>query len=258
MNKVISEDIFSKATDEAFRVRTVSEYRRVRHVLGQEIDFDSARILDFGCGQGFAAASFALRHPKAEVIGFDVSEVDQKLLQDRLQSQLGTSMPANLSFVSGASCPWQDLPKFELVYSWSVFEHIRETLVEKIFAEIKAQLSDRGKMFLQIDPLYFSPKGSHLYKYFSSPWHHLMLSLDQLMETVFKPGGNEVRQQREWQQFVELNRLTATDFLGRARSAGFKPGRTALRRTQTQPPQRLLRIYSEEALLNEELVTVLE
>ena len=258
MIKGLSESVFKDAPDQAFRVRVVSEYARIHNWLGREMDLNSARILDFGCGQGFAAASFALRHPGAEVVGFDVSSVDESYLAHMLESQLGVQKPLNLRFVSGIDGSLQDLPKFDLVYSWSVFEHIREDQVNEAFSRLREQLDEHGKFFLQIDPLYFSPKGSHLYKYFSLPWHHLMLSLDQLHEVVFQLDADQSRQQREWQQFVELNRLTATDFLGRAKFSGFNLKRNVLRKTELEPPKRLLRCYAEDALLTEELVALFE
>ena len=254
----LPERVFKDAPDPAFRVRVVSEYARVRHWLPDPVKLDDARILDFGCGQGFAAASFALRHPGAEVIGVDVVPVDEELLEERLRSQLGTGLPENIKFLSAGIDSRSALGSFDLVYSWSVFEHISVSRVNDTFGRIKDSLRKGGYFFLQIDPLYFSPRGSHLYAYFDSPWHHLTLSLDELRERVFASPGGEERHRREWQQFLELNRLTATDFLGRAKANGLKLLRRQLRQTDSELPPRLSRSYDRDALTTEELVALFQ
>lgn len=219
------------------------------------MDFETSRILDFGCGQGIAAASFALRHPGASVYAVDVAPPDVSILETQLESQLGVGIPENLNFISNLDEILEREMRFDLIYSWSVFEHVRASELEGLFKKIKSCLSVDGRFFMQINPLYFSPRGSHLYRYFSSPWHHLTLSIDELRDVLFA-ADNEKRRDREWRQFIELNRLTATDILGRASASGLKLTRKELSKTDKIPPPRLARVYSQDALLTEEVIAL--
>lgn len=244
--------IFERATDKAFKARATFEYQQVRKWAGHRINFDTARVLDFGCGQGVAAASFALRHPEARVVGVDVEPVPEPQLRNLLKTQIGHTIPSNLSYRTISLTPLSS-EKFDLIYAWSVFEHIKEDKMVDTFAMLKDHLADNGVLFISCNPLYFSPHGSHLYKYFKSPWHHLLLTLDELREGVVS-DGLLTSEAREWQQFLQLNRLTAHDIMGRASAADLKRLRQHLSKTDVAPPPRLARLYDNDVLTTTELV----
>ena len=125
----------------------------------------------------------------------------------------------------------------------------------ELFRNLKGRLAKNGLLFVQVNPLYFSPRGSHLYNYFKSPWHHLILSLDALREGVLSEQPTE-REQREWAQFLELNRLTGRDIIGRATDAGLKLLREQHFTTDLLPPPRLTRIYDKDALVANEFIAL--
>jgi 2-polyprenyl-3-methyl-5-hydroxy-6-metoxy-1,4-benzoquinol methylase len=249
------DDAFEHARDEGFRARAIAEYKRVTNWVGAKVDLANARILDFGCGQGIAAASFAIRMPGATVVGSDMEPVNVEGLDDRLRQQIARPLPRNLEFVPTAEL--QDQAPFDLIYSWSVFEHVPEDQMIEVFRQLKSLLRPGGLIFVLVNPLFFSPRGSHLYRYFKSPWHHLLLPLSELREGVFAKGVTET-QTREWQQFLGLNRLTARDILGRASASGLKRTRDAFFRTDLVPPPRLSRIYDSEALATVEFMALFE
>jgi 2-polyprenyl-3-methyl-5-hydroxy-6-metoxy-1,4-benzoquinol methylase len=255
VTKRIKESAFSSAKDPAFRARAVSEYMRIRKWLGRNVNFETSSILDFGCGQGIGAASFALRHPGASVWAVDVAPPDVSILESRLESQLGVGIPENLNFSSNLDEILEREMRFDLIYSWSVFEHVRASELAGLFKKIKHCLSTDGRFFMQVSPLYFSPRGSHLYRYFSSPWHHLTLSIDEIREALFA-ATTEKRRERGWRQFIELNRLTATDILGQATTSGLKLIRKELSKTDKIPPPSLVHVYNEDALLTEEVIAL--
>lgn len=257
MELVNLEKKFEEAKDAAFRARATSEYRRIRSWVNGRIDFDHARILDFGCGQGIAAASVALRHPKASVVGFDIEPVSVDVLDTILSNQVDTPAPANLSFISGDLQDLAKAQKFDLIYAWSVFEHVAESTMIATFKALKDLLAPGGLIFVQVNPLYFSPRGSHLYKYFPSPWHHLILSLEQLRDGLLTPEFNATAS-REWRQFMDLNRLTAEDIVGRAKAAGLNRVKFQTWKTDLVPPPRLLRLYAREALETNEFAALFE
>jgi len=250
------EDAFGNATDLAFRTRAVSEYERISAWIGNIVDLGNARILDFGCGQGIATASFALRHPQAAVTGFDIAPVDVDHLARLVKAQVGCGLPPNLNFESAKD---GRLPsgEYDLIVAWSVFNHVPENQMVETFEKLKSELRPNGLLFLQIAPLYFSAEGSLLYKYFKSPWHHLQLPLDTLREGVFAKGMTET-QTREWQQFLGLNRLTGEDILGRASAAGLKRRRALYSKTNLVPPPRLSRLYNLDALVTNEVTALFE
>ncbi|UPK33962.1 class I SAM-dependent methyltransferase [Bradyrhizobium sp. 186] len=250
------EASLEKATDQAFKARATFEYQQVRKWVGSRVNLDEARILDFGCGQGVPAASFALRHPKARVLGVDIEPVPEQQLSNLLNKQIGCGIPSNVSYRTLSLTALSD-EKFDLIYAWSVFEHVKEDKMIKIFSTLKSHLAERGILFVCCNPLYFSPHGSHLYKYFKSPWHHLLLTLDELREGVVS-GDLLASETREWQQFLQLNRLTAQDIMGRASGAGLKRLRHHLTKTDLSPPPRLARLYDNEVLTTKELVAIFE
>jgi SAM-dependent methyltransferase len=255
MSPVSLETAFDEAADTGFRARATSEYRRVSHWVSGELNLETARILDFGCGQGIAAASFALRLPRAKVLGVDLDQVDEVYLRERLREQTGRSTPDNVRFMTTAELSRET--GFDLIYSWSVFDLVREDQMVDTFKQLKTLLRKGGLLFLQINPLYFSPHGSHLYRYFSEPWQHLLRPLDVLRDGVFAKGVTDT-QTREWQQFLGLNRLTGRDILGRASAAGLKRTREQFLKTDLTPPARLSRVYDPDVLVTNELMALFE
>ncbi len=225
--------------------------------VGDKINFENARILDNGCGQGIAAASFALRHSQSTVLGVDVEPHSERHLGDILKKEIGRDIPANLRFETVELTKIPGNETFDFIYAWSVFEHIREELLVDTFAALKQRLSKGGFLFIFSNPLYFSPQGSHLYKYFKSPWHHLTLPLDQLREGVVSSDfrASEIR---EWQQFLQLNRLTALDLMGRASGGGLKRLRHHMSKTELVPPPRLTRVYDNDALTTTGLTAIFQ
>lgn len=251
------ETLLANAPDPGFKGRANYEYNTIKGWVGKRIDLERAKVLDFGCGQGIAATSFALRHPQAKVQGLDIEPVKQGELKAIYRKQIGRDLPPNVAFVEAAPGQLPVGKDLDLIFAWSVFEHVREDLMTELFRSLKSRLAKNGLLFVQVNPLYFSPRGSHLYNYFKSPWHHLILSLESLREGVLSDQPNE-REQREWTQFLDLNRLTARDIIGRATDAGLKLVREQHFKTDLAPPPRLTRIYDKDVLTTNEFIALFE
>jgi SAM-dependent methyltransferase len=221
------EAAFAAAPDAGFRGRVLSEYRTIKHWVKDRIDWDSAKILDFGCGGGIAAASVALRHPQAQVAGFDILPVDVVGLAKSFERQVGQALPSNLSFIPAFSEDDTGEAGYDLVYSWSAFEHIRASQIAPACRRIKSSLKPTGL--------------------FKEPWHHLLLSIEELREGTCAPAEGELGA-REWQQFVELNRLTGGQIIDHAQQGGLRLIREQFFSTDLKPPAPLLDIYSSEVL----------
>jgi SAM-dependent methyltransferase len=245
---------FAAAPDPGFRARAVSEYGTIQRLVKSHVDLDVSRILDFGCGVGIAAASFALRHPGATVFGTDVLRPDPERLRKECYEQTGLSLPENLSlFWSETGSLPEQVCDMDLIYAWSVFEHVNFTEIADAMRLIRARLRLNGIFLLQSNPLYFSPKGSHLYRYDPTPWTHLLNQSNVLKDKVMRSAHPEARRIREWEQFEALNRATADEIKEAAQQAGFSLLFEERLRTAETPPPRLLRVYHREVLETEEV-----
>ncbi len=252
----LNADVFEKVEDKAFRARAVHEYKMVARYLGSA--FDNCRILDFGCGEGIAAASFALRHPSSTVFGTDIQTVDPARLRGKLERFLGASWPDNLDLrlVPPSALP-ADIADLNVIYSWSVFEHVRADLIVPILRMLHERLRSGGKLFLQIDPLYFCARGAHLYGAIPEPWCHLIHQTDVLHDKLYASTLPTLSKDRLWAQYRTLNRATAGDIMDACISVGFSVDKHETLKSDVEPPSKLLRAYSSDALTTTELRLVL-
>ena len=113
---------------------------------------------------------------------------------------------------------------------------------------IRQRMKPGGIFVLQIDPLYFSPRGSHLYGHLPEPWVHLLQQTSVLYEDVLRSAAGQQEKEREWTQFLELNRTTADEQIAFAVSSGFELIEQKRVHTQLVPPERLLACYSRDVL----------
>lgn len=147
-----------------------------------------SHILDFGCGLGLMSLAIAQAYPQAQVIGIDIHD-DFKAVGDYARNRLKQELPANLRFeriTPGA--PLDQLPQFDVIFSWSVMEHVSRADLPPVLADLRAHLTPQGMLFTQICPLYHSPFGSHLGNYISDPWLHLDLSHAELRTRLGASG----------------------------------------------------------------------
>lgn len=247
---------FAQAPEIGFRGRTISEYRTIKHWVGDRINWDQCSVLDFGCGTGIAAASIALRHPSSQVFGVDIVPTDADGLSTLFLQQTGLLLPTNLVFLD--KFPGETTTaEYDIVYAWSVFEHVREEALENVFRAIKSKLKENGVFFLQIDPLYFSPRGSHLYGFIKQPWHHLNKSIDEIREIICPdkagPGNSNA-----WKQFLELNRLTGRQIINYAKQAGLRLLREQFVTVDLEPPTNLTDIYKLDVLTTSSLYALFD
>ena len=230
------------------------EYRTIRRFVRDRVSLDSARVLDFGCGEGIAAASFALRHPAAKVFALDIVPPDFGLLRQKLADQTSLELPTNLALFCGdpGTLP-EEICDLDLIFAWSVFEHVNFSQLTETMRLLRGRLGVGGALLIQINPLFFSPRGSHLYRYDASPWVHLLCQADALKTVVMNSSWPEKVKLREWAQFESLNRATGGDIKDAAGNAGLSIVLEEQLRIAETPPPRLLRVYHEDVLMTEEI-----
>ena len=179
--------------------------QRVIEWLAPELPVDaSLSLMDFGCGGGITTLGVALRYPGAQVYGVDIGDKYLQLpglAQDQLNLH---ALPDNLHVRQIQ--PMQPLaPDYDIdaIFSWSVFEHIPQSQIPAIMQDLYDMLPAGGLFFLQIEPLYYSPWGSHLRRFVDTPWAHLLWSADELRDAVLKYDG-DIPPQHQGHQYLSL------------------------------------------------------
>jgi SAM-dependent methyltransferase len=220
--------------------------------------FGGRRTLDFGCGAGEAAAGVALGYTPAEVLGVDMlPEADACDAMLRTHLGLGGA-PPNLRFetvVEGEITAAKGL--FDVIYSWSVFEHVERRRLDDVAAGLFARLRPGGLLFVQISPLYFSPEGSHLWALGYHNWEHLTAQPNEVRADLEARGWPDARRNALWNMFQRLNRITAPELLHRLEAAGFALLREHRVTVDREPPHVLTLAYTAEALKTEQVVLLM-
>lgn len=262
----------ARITDDWFR----SHYCFAGGVVGDwlrdaGLKFETATILDFGCGDGITDLSLALNHKPARLLGVDLYEAYQHL-PGMAAAQLGLeALPANLSFKTiAAGTPLAATLQADAIISWSTFEHVVRPVLKDVIADLYATLKPGGLFFAQIEPLYFSPFGSHLQRFTDQPWAHLLHSDAQMWTLIaahpldFNEDQKDVMARvrdadtiRNFlnQSYLELNKLCAQELIDLLRDAGFVIEKEVRNQVQGYDiPRELAYRYSPDLLLTNEVV----
>ncbi len=261
-------------SDEWFRAHFNYAADVVHQWVGDVLDVRSARFLNFGCGDGITDLSLVLRHGATAIHGVDIRREYAKLPRIA-REQLGMQrIPSALTFET--ILPGTPLANrhagVDGIMSWSTFEHVQREQLLPILRDLHACLRPGGVFFLQIEPLFHSPFGSHLRRYDDVPWHHLLVPEDELWRIIdahkgpinaeevdfgFADFGVEGYKRFVFKEYQHLNRLTADELVGLVEQAGFTVERQERRNVELQPPVQLLERYSDTVLRNNEIFLLL-
>ena len=261
-------------TDEWFRAHFDYAADVVQHWVGGVLDLPTARLLNFGCGDGITDLALMLRHGATAIHGVDIRREYAKLPRIA-REQLGMSrIPAGMTFETiqpGAPLAGRQ-PLVYGIMSWSTFEHVQRDQLAPIFSDLYACLRPGGYFFIQIEPLFYSPFGSHLRRYIETPWQHLLVSEDDLWRAIeqhkgpmaadevdfgFADFGVDGYKKFVFNEYRALNLLTADELVEITTSAGFKLVRQERRSVDMEIPQALRGKYPDELLLNNEIFLLL-
>lgn len=264
----------ARIRDEWFRAHFGYAADLVHEWLAGALDVRTARLLNFGCGDGITDLALVLRHGATRIHGIDIRREYAKLPRIA-REQLGLArVPAALTFETiqpGAPLAARLAPVDGIV-SWSTFEHVARAQLLPILRDLYACLRPGGVFFLQIEPLYHSPWGAHLRRYDEVPWHHLLASDEALWRIIeahqgpmaadevdfgFADFGVEGYKRFVFKEYQALNRLTADELVELAAQAGFEVLRQERRRVELPVPPALLARYPEEWLRNNEILLLL-
>ncbi|MBJ7382967.1 MAG: methyltransferase regulatory domain-containing protein [Mycolicibacterium sp.] len=130
-------------TSDAFPQSAPGQLAAIAHVFGLDApDVPTARVLEIGCATAGNIIPFAAAHPRAHVVGIDLSQVqiDQgRARMDALGLDNVELLVADIANMDLASLGQFDFVIAHGVYSW-VPEHVREALL----AAIRAVMSPTG------------------------------------------------------------------------------------------------------------------
>lgn len=235
---------------------------------------EQGHTLDFGCGDGITALGLILKHQARKITGVDISRTHQGLANlantqislDRLPRELAFKrIHAGDRFSLQSPC--------DLVISWSTFEHIELSYMQGILDNLHRALKPDGLFFLQINPLYFSPYGSHLSRFKLPAWAHLQWSSEQVTDAVMAFAGEiptdeleenfRTRDFATYKMFVlneyrQLNQLTSRQLIQLLNENGFEVVREAYGQVSLAAPADLLEKFSQHDLLTDEIRLLLK
>lgn len=247
----------------------------VHDALASRLDPAAASLLDFGCYDGITALGLLLRHGWRRVIGVDI-DPGFDCLPRLAREQIGLArLPVNLSFQRiEPSQPLAPLGPVDAIISWSVFEHLARAILDDVVADFRATLRPGGYCFVQIEPLFYSPHGSHLGRFATAPWAHLRMTEDELEATIMRAlpetvPASEITEQfrsmpfEEYKRFIfrhylELNRITADEVLDLFRRHGFELLWERRHRTELPIPTDLSLRFDHDLLATREIVALFQ
>jgi ubiquinone/menaquinone biosynthesis C-methylase UbiE len=261
-----------QARDSWFHSHYVFAPHVIYTALAPHVDLSASRVLDLGCGDGIMALGMRKRGV-ASVAATDLTRAFDALPR-KAQAVLGLqAMPQGLDFRQGQlgqPLPYAD-GEFDAVYSWSVFEHVSG--VEWLMREVVRVLRPGGALYLQIEPLYYSPFGSHLMRLIEEPWAHLLHSDEAYlamataasdhttvaeMDLLYR--SNEFAEVKRYLigEYRSLNRLRTVELIREVRAAGLGIQSCELSQVrQLSVPQSLREQHSEHDLITNEIRLVI-
>lgn len=246
--------------DEGFRTRFFTLPAIIKAWVKAHVSLDDARILDFGCGEGISALGLALDHKSRLVVGVDIMPDPERCLHVA-QSQIGlATLPDNLALhrVNPGELH-SDRDQFDVIYSWSVFEHVDERVIGDVIQLLYKSLAPNGVLLIQIAPLYYSAEGSHLCDYIREPWGHLLhqhnVYYDKLVSAT--SGESDELTRALWSTYRTLNQITALELERVFENQGFEIVRKYVTQDAHIPPAELLSIFNRDVLTTNQIVLLL-
>ncbi len=124
------------------------------HLLEQElVALDARHVLDAGPGQGRIALTLAARHPRARVVGIEVSPTNLRLARRTNRFPNAEFRLGLLEESPGLLAPGS----FDLAYAFAVLEHVRD--VEEAVAAMLRMLRPGGRLCFVVPMNEFEARG---------------------------------------------------------------------------------------------------
>jgi SAM-dependent methyltransferase len=177
---------------------------------GDGISLEGRRVADIGCGDGIIDLGLAVKGRPAELVGYDLMDVDTDgLLRAARAADAIDELPSCLRFERSApvTIPAPD-EHFDVVTSWSVFEHVDDPV--GLLADIRRVIKPDGCFFLQLWPFYDSEHGGHLWPHYEDPFPHHLRRDEAILEEVQGDVATDPRRSAD-DEYRSLNRISLED-----------------------------------------------
>lgn len=165
-------------------------------------DLESVRMLDVGTGHGETV--WAAARDVRQSIGVDI---DATVLRSAAKEG-GEWFPVRnvpvFAQADAARLPVKDA-SLDIIASYWAFEHFPD--YRGVFSEFCRVLRPGGIAYLEFGPLFYSSRGSHLYRFLYIPWVHLLFE-----EEVIFAYLRQINQETWIKTFQDLNRVTIGEF----------------------------------------------
>lgn len=237
----VTEDVFERETSKVPGI--------VTDTLAKFETAPFGHYLDFGCDLGLKTYGYATSGKFTKVTGLDVQD-NFRNLHDVLVKFGRPDMPETLDFL--LSAPSTDLSaqdQFDGILSWSVFEHVHPDIIDAVLAEVYGCLRPGGHSFIQVNPLFYSQHGAHLWGLLE-PWEHLE-SDEKVHALIDERSPTEQRAKAAKSLFGTLNRLRLADFRAAFTKAGFEIADELIGRSTVSPPPELAERFDMDDLMTE-------
>ena len=241
--------------DEAYRAKFVSIPKVISDWTGKYFELEGKDVLDFGCGEGTSAMGIALSYRARQVVGIEI-QPEYERCWGLAKEQLGLeSLPENLSlYRTEAGTKHDPDARFDLVYSWSVFEHVRQDQLGEVLSLMRSYLKPGGLIFAQVAPLFYSAEGSHFKPWVPEPWAHLKYQHSIFWDKLTKSVSDSKKMEELTYCYETLNRITADQLVDHFRAAGLEILEQYRTQDEVSVPPDLAAIYREEILRTNQIV----
>src|SRR4051794_5727396 len=158
------------AAEPAPEERWFRDHWQAAYQVLEYVDVTGKSVADIGSGDGIIDLALTLGGRPRELVGYDVNPTPVNHLLEVAGRYGGVqALPRELSF-QPSDPEGIDAPDaaFDVVITWSVFEHARDPL--GLLREMRRIVRPDGVLFLQLWPFYYSHSGSHLRDWFPEPF----------------------------------------------------------------------------------------
>jgi SAM-dependent methyltransferase len=249
-----ADGFVSRMDSDGFFVR----YRKLAGIIAgwvrPRLELRGSRVMDFGCGEGITALGIAREYGAREVVGVDIMPDPGACSVVAREHLALEELPRNLRLHRVRAGELAGEPGYDLVYAWSVFEHVDQRILAETFSSLRGVLRPGGFLLIQVDPLYYSAFGSHLYEKVPIAWGHLTMQGDVYEERLAAVCGSLEEFHSLISTYRTLNKITSDDLVFGVKSVGFRVLRTLTTRDGGEPPADLRRIYNRAVLETNQVV----
>lgn len=218
-------------------------------------DFSGSKVLDFGCGEGLVTCGLSEFCGAKEVVGVDISTDYLRCNQLLKEIDESLDIPGNVSFKKVNPVESLGSAEFDVIVSWSVLEHVAQDVFDEQLRSIYDALKDGGHCIFQIAPLFYSPRGSHLFGA-HEPWEHLSMQTDLLYKKLQLANFGIDTAKGMWSCFETLNKFTDDQLVKRIDQSGLRVIDKYETYVSEVPSTELLQVYNKDILTKEQILLV--